>query len=97
MSQSNSHEFLIVAIGASAGGLEALENFFRHMPADAGIAFVVVQHLAPDHASALPQLLAKYTQMPVEQAQDNTQGRARPGLYHPAQRHADHQERHAAR
>ena len=59
MNASNGREFLIVAIGASAGGLEALEKFFTHMPADAGIAFVVVQHLAPDHESALPQLLAQ--------------------------------------
>ena len=51
-------DFLIVAIGASAGGLEALETFFQHMPPDAGMAFVVIQHLAPDHASALAQLLA---------------------------------------
>ena len=72
MIQNNTHEFLIVAIGASAGGLEALEKFFRKMPADAPMAFAVVQHLAPDHASALPQLLAKYTSMPVEQAQENT-------------------------
>ena len=61
-----------MAIGASAGGLEALEHFFKHMPSDAGMAFAVVQHLAPDHESALPQLLAKYTRMPVEQVRDNT-------------------------
>jgi two-component system, chemotaxis family, CheB/CheR fusion protein len=68
----NSDQFLIAALGASAGGLEAFENFFKHMPADAGIAFAVVQHLAPDHASALPELLARYTSMPVEQARDRT-------------------------
>ena len=67
-----SDQFLIAALGASAGGLEAFENFFRHMPADAGIAFTVVQHLAPDHASALPELLARYTSMAVEQARDRT-------------------------
>ena len=77
MTQNNTHEFLIVAIGASAGGLEALEQFFRKMPADAPMAFVVVQHLSPDHESALPQLLAKYTSMPVEQVQENT--KAAPG------------------
>src|SRR5689334_18963780 len=66
----NSDRFLIAALGASAGGLEALENFFRNMPANAGIAFAVVQHLAPDHASALPELLARYTPMAVEQARD---------------------------
>ena len=65
-------DFLIAALGASAGGLEPLEKFFTHMPADAGIAFVVVQHLAPDHPTALPEILARYTQMPVEQVRDNT-------------------------
>ncbi|MGH9628742.1 MAG: chemotaxis protein CheB, partial [Bryobacteraceae bacterium] len=64
-------DFLITALGASAGGLEALEKFFRHMPADSGIAFVVVQHLAPDRPTALPEILARFTKMPVEQVQDN--------------------------
>jgi len=66
-------EFLIVALGASAGGLEPLETFFKHMPADAGFAFVIVQHLAPDHPTALPQLLARHTAMPVEEAKNHTQ------------------------
>src|SRR5579864_4998297 len=70
MSRNNTDEFPIAALGASAGGLEAFEKFFKHMPCDAGIAFVVVQHLAPDHPSALPELLARYTKMPVEQAHD---------------------------
>ena len=86
MNPSTGQEFLIVAIGASAGGLEALEKFFGHMPADAGMGFVVIQHLAPDHASVLAQLLARYTEMPVEQVQNHTEGRARPGICHPAQR-----------
>jgi two-component system CheB/CheR fusion protein len=70
MSPGHTTEFVIAALGASAGGLEALEKFFRHMPADAGIGFVVVQHLAPDHVSALSELLARCTAMPVEQARD---------------------------
>jgi two-component system, chemotaxis family, CheB/CheR fusion protein len=69
----NNNELVIAALGASAGGLEAFEKFFKYMPSDAGIAFIVVQHLAPDHATALPELLAKYTQMPVEQARDRRQ------------------------
>lgn len=72
MSQSNANGFPIAALGASAGGLEAFENFFKHMPPDADIAFIVVQHLAPDHATALPELLARHTRMPVEQARDRT-------------------------
>src|SRR5579862_2494659 len=71
--KQESSEFLIVALGASAGGLEPLETFFKHMPADAGFAFVIVQHLAPDHPTALPQLLARHTAMPVEEAKNRTQ------------------------
>ena len=71
-SNKSSEECLIVAIGASAGGLEAFEGFFKHMPADSGLAFAIVQHLAPDIKSALPELLTKYTRMPVEQVPDNT-------------------------
>lgn len=67
---SISSEFVITALGASAGGLEALEKFFKHMPSDAGIGFIVVQHLAPDHDSALSELLGRYTRMPVQQARD---------------------------
>jgi hypothetical protein len=56
MAQGNAHSnpFLIAALGASADGLEAFERFFEHVPAETGIAFVTVQHLAPDHANALP-------------------------------------------
>src|SRR6185312_1414239 len=64
--------FLIAALGASAGGLEALEKFFTHTPPDSGIAFVVVMHLSPDHTSALPELLARCTQMTVKQVQDTS-------------------------
>jgi two-component system CheB/CheR fusion protein len=62
--------------GASAGGLAALSRFFEAMPADAGFGFVVIVHLAPTHASHLPELLARHTAMPVTQVQDN---RARAG------------------
>lgn len=69
---SSTDEFVIVAQGASAGGLEALEKFFQAMPADAAASFIVVQHLAPDHATALPELLARRTGMPAAQARDAT-------------------------
>ncbi len=55
----------IVGIGASAGGLEAFETFFSHMPPDSGMAFVLVQHLDPQQPSLLPELLAPHTRMPV--------------------------------
>src|SRR5665213_1626065 len=57
---------LVVGIGASAGGLAAFKSFFDNMPADTGMAFVLVQHLAPDHSSILPELLQPHTSMPVE-------------------------------
>ena len=62
--------FPIVGIGASAGGLEALELFFAAMPADSGIAFVVIVHLDPTHISIMPELLQKRTKMPVCQVED---------------------------
>lgn len=55
----------IVGIGCSAGGLKALDEFFSHVPADSGLAFVVVQHLDPSRASSLPHLLQRSTSMPV--------------------------------
>jgi two-component system CheB/CheR fusion protein len=61
----------IVGIGASAGGLEALEGFFMAVPENSGIAFVVVAHLAPQHASILPELIQKKTSMNVCQVTDN--------------------------
>ena len=58
----------IVGIGCSAGGLDALEKFLSHVPVDSGMAFVIVQHLAPDHDSSLPQLLQRFTPMTVLEA-----------------------------
>ena len=55
----------VVALGASAGGLEALESFFRHCPSDVDAAFVVIQHLSPDHKSIMKDLLARHTQMEI--------------------------------
>lgn len=58
----------IVAIGASAGGLDAIHEFFDHMPADTGFTFVVIQHLSPDYKSLLVDLVAKHTHMNVFEA-----------------------------
>src|SRR5436305_15240486 len=55
----------VVGIGASAGGLEAFAQLLTALPADTGMAFVVVQHLAPAHDSLLSELLGKATKMPV--------------------------------
>ncbi|MFA6291081.1 MAG: chemotaxis protein CheB [Victivallales bacterium] len=64
--------FPIVGIGASAGGLAAFEAFFSGMPADTdpGMAFVLVQHLAPDHKSILTELIRRYTRMQVFEVED---------------------------
>ena len=59
-----------VGIGASAGGLEAIETFFKNMPPDNNLAFVVVQHLSPDYKSLMVELLTKKTEMPVHRAED---------------------------
>ena len=64
--------FPIVGIGASAGGLEAFETFFKAMPSDSGMAFVVVAHLDPTHVSILPELIQKRTEMSVVQVADGT-------------------------
>ncbi|MGZ8545756.1 MAG: CheR family methyltransferase [Sulfuricurvum sp.] len=70
--QKRDIRFPIVGIGASAGGLGAFESFFSSMPTqnDSGIAFVVVQHLAPEHTSILASLIQKYTQMQVFEVED---------------------------
>ena len=64
--------FPIVGIGASAGGLAAFEAFFAGMPAgaDPGMAFVLVQHLAPDHKSLLTELIRRRTRLPVFEIED---------------------------
>ena len=59
-----------MGIGASAGGLEALEQFFENMPKDNGMAFVVIQHLDPNHIGIMPELLQRITTMKVFQASD---------------------------
>jgi chemotaxis methyl-accepting protein methylase/PAS domain-containing protein len=61
---------VIVGIGASAGGLEALESFFSHVPTPCGIAFVVIQHLDPTHKGIMPELLQRTTAMKVTQARN---------------------------
>ena len=61
---------LIIGIGASAGDLEALQQFFSCMPPNSGLSFVVVQHLSPDYKSLMADILSKHTEMPVYQAEN---------------------------
>jgi two-component system, chemotaxis family, CheB/CheR fusion protein len=63
-------EPIVVGIGASAGGLVALKAFFAQVPADSGLAFVVVVHLSADHESHLDAVLQPHVKMPVQQVRD---------------------------
>ena len=67
---SGSENFLIVGVGASAGGLEAFTQLLEALPAHTGMGFVLVQHLAASHESILTDLLSKVTPMPVREVKD---------------------------
>ncbi|MBK1731008.1 chemotaxis protein CheB [Thiococcus pfennigii] len=60
----------LVAVGASAGGLDALERFFEGLPPHTDVAYVVIQHLSPDHKSMMGNLLGRHTRMPVVTVED---------------------------
>jgi two-component system CheB/CheR fusion protein len=67
ISSSVADDFLIVGIGASAGGIQALRDFFSGLPVDSGMAFVVILHLSPDHDTQLAEILRLSTAIPVQQ------------------------------
>ncbi|GIW79000.1 MAG: hypothetical protein KatS3mg105_0807 [Gemmatales bacterium] len=69
-SSEATNAFYVVGIGASAGGLEALEELFDKIPPDIGMAFIVVQHLSPDFKSMMNELLARHTQLPIYLVED---------------------------
>src|SRR5580698_6104863 len=64
--------FPVVGIGASAGGLEAFTRLLQYLPIETGMAFVLIQHLAPQHASILASLLSRATTMPVIEVSHGT-------------------------
>ncbi len=66
----NNPPVFYVGIGASAGGLEAIDAFFEKMPTDTGMAFILVQHLSPDHKSLMVEILSKKTDLPVQRAEN---------------------------
>lgn len=68
--RNDRNRFYIVGMGASAGGLEAFEQFFSHMPPDSRMAFVLVPHLSPEHKSLMADLLRWYTAMQISEAED---------------------------
>ncbi|TCD00252.1 PAS domain S-box protein [Pedobacter frigidisoli] len=61
------NSFPVVAIGASAGGLEAITELLKNLPSDTGMSFIYVQHLSPDHKSMLTEILSKHTKMKVQE------------------------------
>jgi two-component system, chemotaxis family, CheB/CheR fusion protein len=65
------HDFLVVGLGASAGGIKALKEFFSNVPADSGMAYVVILHLSPDHDSQLAEVLQHTAAIPVTQVTDH--------------------------
>ncbi len=65
--------FIVVGIGASAGGLKALQHFFDRVPPGSGMAYVIVSHLSPEHVSHLPNLLQQHTAMPVAEVTDTVE------------------------
>jgi two-component system CheB/CheR fusion protein len=67
---SEQHEFYVVGVGASAGGLEALEALFAAMPQDTGMAFIIQQHLSPDFESHMDELLGRQTAIPIHRAEN---------------------------
>jgi len=71
MADRQGNPCLIVGVGASAGGLEALERFFSGLPDNTGMSFVVIQHLSPDHKSMMVELLSKKTDLKVQQIEEN--------------------------
>ena len=64
--------FPIVGIGASAGGLEAVTQLLEHLPATTGMAFVLIQHLDPSHASQLSEILSRKSKIPVHEVHGET-------------------------
>lgn len=67
--------FPVIALGASAGGLEALEQFFKNLPYPTGAAFVIISHLAPTHSSIMSEIISRFTRLKVEEASEGIEVR----------------------
>jgi two-component system CheB/CheR fusion protein len=68
--EKKAKDFPVVAIGASAGGIEAITELLKHLPENIGMAYVYIQHMDPDHESMLPSILGRVTKMPVQEAKE---------------------------
>jgi two-component system CheB/CheR fusion protein len=73
LSRKPDKDFLVVGLGASAGGIKALKEFFANVPADSGMAYVVILHLSPDHDSKLAEVLQATAAIPVTQVTDRVE------------------------
>src|SRR5215210_7677362 len=71
MSLQTDDDFLVVGLGASAGGIKAFKEFFAHVPRESGMAYVVILHLSPEHESHLAEVLQVSTELPVMQVHDS--------------------------
>ena len=69
--KTNEFDHPVVAVGASAGGVEALKTFVSEIPTDTTASFIIIQHLAPDHDSQLGDILARVSELPVLEADEN--------------------------
>ena len=87
----------IVGMGGSAGGLEAFEQFFSHLPPDTGLAFVLVPHLEPTHKGMMPELLGRHTKMKVVEVEDGMEVRAQSRLRDSSQCGPGHPARQSSR
>src|SRR5688500_5757879 len=67
---THNDSFPVVAIGASAGGLEAITELLKHLPVNCGMCYIYIQHLSPSHESKLAEILGRVTAMPVLEAKD---------------------------
>ena len=85
-SQTVSSTFPIVAIGASAGGLEAFSKLLRALPQEPGLALVFIPHLDPTHESAMVELLSRTTALPVHQAKQHAHAGVRASRHRRAQK-----------
>src|ERR1700722_1785758 len=68
--------FPIVGVGGSAGGLEGFTQLLEHLPSTSGMAYVLIQHLDPTHASQLPEILSRKSTMPVQEIRGETRVQA---------------------
>ena len=68
---NDNDKFYVVGIGASAGGLQSIQELFDNIPADTGLCFVIVQHLSPNFKSLMNELLSKHTEMKIKLAENN--------------------------